>query len=748
MKITTNSGVRPNPELLAPAGSPACALAAFEAGADAIYAGLAKFNARERGENFTPERMSQIIAHAHRLGRKVYLTLNTLVKESELPEVAETLAMLEEMGPDALLVQDLGIIRMAREYFPKLVLHASTQMGFHNSAGLEVAEKLGVTRVVLERQMTIEEIAAVRRSTKLELEVFVHGALCASLSGACLFSSYLGGYSGNRGKCKQPCRRRYFGKGGNGFFFSPQDLCTIELLPQLRELGIESLKIEGRLKQPDYVKQTVGAYRMLLDAPPDEFAKRLGEARNMLSKGCGRKWSLGFYTKESGDTLISHDSLGAAGQLCGSVSELRENGFGFTTSKRLFLGDRVRVQPQSGDEGPALTVTRMFVDNEPARKALPGQRVLVLCDKPVAPGGLVFKIGESFADYSKELAALPPPREKLNLALKLTASKIEIELTNAPFPHWERALSLQAASSRPVTAETLGKEFAAADSEQFALGSFRCEIDGGYFLPASELKSLRRAFWDEVKSVLRPGSTFRESAVGLEKFRRAYLEMKPAYTLPEHLTETVAMKPNGAEPGNRKAIRACGVFDFNKLSNEAILPEFCPEEKLESVRRAVRNAAASGIRRFRITSLYALALLEKYRGNEIIASPPLPVCNSMAALELSRFGVTRATAHLELEKESVEALRDKSVLPVELYRYGRPVLLITRARIPAEGELRDARGNGFVIRFDKRSGLTRLYPQKIHSVPRLAGVYDYYDLQNAHWNSQETGTFNYDGSWF
>lgn len=408
----------------------------------------------------------------------------------------------------------------------------------------------------------------------------------------------------------------------------------------------------------------------------------------------------------------------------------------------------MRVQPQSGDEGPALTVTRMFVDNEPARKALPGQRVLVLCDKPVAPGGLVFKIGESFADYSKELAALPPPREKLNLALKLTASKIEIELTNAPFPHWERALSLQAASSRPVTAETLGKEFAAADSEQFALGSFRCEIDGGYFLPASELKSLRRAFWDEVKSVLRPGSTFRESAVGLEKFRRAYLEMKPAYTLPEHLTETVAMKPNGAEPGNRKAIRACGVFDFNKLSNEAILPEFCPEEKLESVRRAVRNAAASGIRRFRITSLYALALLEKYRGSEIIASPPLPVCNSMAALELSRFGVTRVTAHLELEKESVEALRDKSVLPVELYRYGRPVLLITRARIPAEGELRDARGNGFVIRFDKRSGLTRLYPQKIHSVPRLAGVYDYYDLQNAHWNSQETGTFNYDGSWF
>ena len=120
----------------------------------------------------------------------------------------------------------------------------------------------------------------------------------------------------------------------------------------------------------------------------------------------------------------------------------------------------------------------------------------------------------------------------------------------------------------------------------------------------------------------------------------------------------------------------------------------------------------------------------------------------MAALELSRFGVTKVTAHIELEKTAVEALRDKSLLPVELYRYGRPVLLVSRARIPAEGDLSDARGNAFVVRFDKRSGLTRVYPQKIHSVPRLAGVFDYYDLQNAHWNSQETATFNYDGNWF
>lgn len=272
MKITTNSGVRPNPELLAPAGSPACALAAFEAGADAIYAGLARFNARERGENFTPERMSQIIAHAHRLGRKVYLTLNTLVKESELPEVAETAR--DARGDGA---------RCAAGPGPRHHPHGARIFPEARAACLDPdgIPQLGRTRSRRTARRNPGRARAAddarrrsrrsAKSTKLELEVFVHGALAASLSGACLFSSYLGGYSGNRGKCKQPCRRRYFGKGGNGFFFSPQDLCAIELLPRLRELGIESLKIEGRLKQPDYVKQTVGAYRMLLDAPPDDL---------------------------------------------------------------------------------------------------------------------------------------------------------------------------------------------------------------------------------------------------------------------------------------------------------------------------------------------------------------------------------------------------------------------------------------------------------------------------------------------
>ena len=171
------------PELLAPAGTPASALAAFDAGADAVYAGLNKFNAREREENFDADTMAKIVDYAHRNRKKVYVTLNTLIKECELPEIVEMLAALKEISPDALLVQDLGVLRIAREYFPSLELHGSTQMGFHNSAGIAIAKQLGLKRVVLERQVTMEELRKIRSKTDLEIEVFVHGALCCSLSG-------------------------------------------------------------------------------------------------------------------------------------------------------------------------------------------------------------------------------------------------------------------------------------------------------------------------------------------------------------------------------------------------------------------------------------------------------------------------------------------------------------------------------------------------------------------------------------
>ena len=735
------------PELLAPAGTPASALAAFDAGADAVYAGLNKFNARERGENFDAQTLAKIVDYAHRNRKKVYVTLNTLIKETELAEVVEMLSLLNEISPDALLVQDLGVLRIAREYFPDLELHGSTQMGFHNSAGLAVAEKLGLKRVVLERQVTMEELRSIREKTSLEIEVFVHGALCCSLSGCCLFSSHMGGFSGNRGKCKQPCRRRYYSKEGNGFFFSPQDLAALELIPELCDIGVESLKIEGRLRQPDYVAAAVSAYRMMLDAPADEFKDRLGSARELLSRTYGRKWSTGFYRKSAFPELIKYDSIGAAGIRCGSVEAVADGGFGFTTARRIGLGDRLRIQPLGGDDGPAVSLTKIFVNNVPAKRAKSGDRVFVCCDKPVPERGIIFKIGESFGDYSARVAALPDKRMKVDLQIALFQNRITVNSANTILPEWSRNLDLASAERRPADVDQLRKEFSCADSERFELGKCEVYIDGEYFLPAPVLKELRRDFWKFAKQQLANGGIIDDSGIALEKFRRDYLAMSPDYELPSKLIETVAIKVRGAEPGNKNALRAVNVFDAGKECSEAILPDFISEDRLGSVAKAVENAWKLGIRRFRVTSLYGFEILSQYKDIKISVSAPLPVCNSLAVLELREMGAEKVMAHIELERSSVEALLEKSSLPLELYRHGRPALLTTRAAIPAEGAVSDNRNHEFEVRFDKKSGLSRIYAKPVFSIPRMEGVYDYYDLTNATWRTIESETFNYDGQW-
>ncbi|NMC74552.1 MAG: U32 family peptidase, partial [Geobacteraceae bacterium] len=255
------------PELLSPAGSLEAFFAAMEKGADAVYAGLTEFSARAKARNFTLSRMERIIAYAHSLHRKVYVTLNTLVKEQELPRVVEVLAALSGMGADGVILQDMGVFRLMREHFPELPAHASTQMTIHNSLGVKQLETLGFSRVVLARELHLDEIRSIARNTTMDLECFIHGALCFSYSGQCYFSSFLGGHSGNRGRCAQPCRRLYRYRGKEGYYFSTNDFSSIDLLPELIDAGVTSFKIEGRMKSAEYVACVVGAYRMVLDAP-------------------------------------------------------------------------------------------------------------------------------------------------------------------------------------------------------------------------------------------------------------------------------------------------------------------------------------------------------------------------------------------------------------------------------------------------------------------------------------------------
>lgn len=727
--------------MLAPAGNAAAALAAFDAGADAVYAGLPRFNARERSENFDAGTLGRVIEYARRLGRRVYVALNTVVKERELREVAGYLALLSGLDPDAVIVQDLGVLRMLREYFPQFRIHASTQMGIHNSAGMAAAAGLGVSRVIVERQVTLDELREIVPKSPVEVEMFVHGALCCSLSGQCLFSSWHGGASGNRGKCKQPCRRRFYSGQGNGFFFSAQDLCMIEHLDEIRSLDVRSLKIEGRLRQPDYVKNVVSAYRLMLDTPKEspEYGKRLGEARNLLSHSCGRKWSLGFYTKESAEKLVNFDSLGASGALCGKVEDSRPNGFLFTASRRIQVGDRLRVQPQSGDEGPAFTVTKMFVRDRSCTVTRPGEKVFICCDKGMPYGGLVFKTGENPGNYSARIEALPRPRARLDLKIEVRRDKLSVSVVNAPVPAWNKDWELTAAERHPLNAGTLREVFREADSAAFRAGSIEAEIHGAFFVPAGVLKNVRREFWNHIKENLSPSEVAAGDADS--RFARDYrAAVVPAKPLPP---ETVATVPKGDVPGNRDAVRAINVYEVNKYTTEAILPEFCPETRLESLAGAIASAYERGVRSFRTPALYGLELLKDCKGIRITAGGNLPVANSMAAAELQRLGAAKVLAHIELEAASLKELAEHSPLPVELYRLGRPVLLITRAGIPVNGEFSDSRGNEFIAEYDRRDGLTRILPKKAVSVPRLPGLVDFYDLTHAGWYNDETSEFNF-----
>lgn len=305
-------------ELLAPAGSYETMIAAYNAGADAVYIGGKAFGARAYADNPDQDQLLEAVRYAHLHGKKLYLTVNTLLKENELGEkLYNFLRPLYEEGLDAVIVQDMGVLRFIREYFKELSVHASTQMTVTGEYSAKKLEELGVSRVVTARELSLEEIKAIHDTCSLEIESFVHGALCYCYSGQCLFSSLAGGRSGNRGRCAQPCRmpyRLYSGKKllvseQNGYLLSPKDLNTVGYLPQLLEAGVYSLKIEGRMKKPEYTAGVVSIYRKYLDRclENEKDGYRVSEEdQKLLFDLFNRKgFTDGYYFRQNGKNMIT-----------------------------------------------------------------------------------------------------------------------------------------------------------------------------------------------------------------------------------------------------------------------------------------------------------------------------------------------------------------------------------------------------------------------------------------------------------
>lgn len=441
-------------ELLAPAGSFGAFEAALEEGADAIYVGAPDLNARASTRDFSYSEIDALVREAHRAGAKLYIAMNSLVKENEIETAVEGLAYFEQIKPDALIIQDLGLFKLARTYFPDLPLHASTLMSVHNSLAVKKMTALGFKRVVLPRELTLEEIREIYAKTGAELEVFVHGAMCFSYSGLCLFSSMFGGKSSLRGRCVQPCRRRYAWqrKKGNikqgkqsekdgGYLFSMNDLSGIDVLHELRAAGVSSLKIEGRLKSAEYVRKTVRAYRLLLEDQGEQGPSRARrqEAGRYLDEAMGRRRSSGFFLSRKPPEAVTPNLSGNTGLPAGRVLKLEmipgrggmhQAVLTVDLSRDLRVGDRLRLHDERSGDRIGFTLRTIKVANRLVKQASGGEKVqLEFRDKELRPRkgafkGSLFKVDVS-SGRSGEQKAKTVFHAKDRRTLKPDARKIE-----------------------------------------------------------------------------------------------------------------------------------------------------------------------------------------------------------------------------------------------------------------------------------------------------------------------------------
>ncbi len=506
------------PELLAPAGNWECAKAAVENGADAIYFGLDKFNARMRAQNFTEANLPQLMQFLHHRGVKGYVTVNTLIFPKELTQAQQYLCTIIAAGVDAVIVQDVGICRLIRHLSPNFPIHASTQMTITSVAGVEFAKSLGCQLVVLARECSLREInkiqqQIVQQNTSLPLEVFVHGALCVAYSGQCLTSEALGGRSANRGECAQACRMPYdliadgevVDLGERKYLLSPQDLAGLEVLPDLVKSGVTSLKIEGRLKAPEYVANVTRVYRQALDRviaeleKPHLLAPKINQTNpehyNLemaFSRGLYTGWFDGINNQE-----LVHARFGKKrGVYLGEVTRIRNEEVTLRLKAPVKPGDGIVFDcghPEGKEEGGRVygvvhkgkeTVLNFGRGDLNFRRVHLGDKVWKTSDPELDK-----QLRQSFAGDNPQFQR-PIHLEVYGEIDQLLIAIARDELGN--IVQVESAISLVEAHTKPLTTERLQEQLGRLGNTPFCLGSLENHLIGAVMLPVSELNRMRR----------------------------------------------------------------------------------------------------------------------------------------------------------------------------------------------------------------------------------------------------------------
>lgn len=734
-----NEPIRPRtaspPELLAPCGSLEAFFAAMESGADAVYAGLREFSARARAKNFTLGQMERMLAYAHQRDRRIYITLNTLVKERELSQLVETLAELARLRVDGVIVQDMAVARLVRRHFPSIPLHASTQMTIHNLAGVQILEELGFERVVLARELQLADIAAIAAKCRAELEIFVHGALCFCVSGQCHFSSLLGGHSGNRGRCAQPCRRLYSHRSKEGYYFSPNDLSAIELVPELKAAGVKSLKIEGRMKSADYVAKVVGAYRLVLDATPDGHKQALSAAKELLKDSFGRAPTKGFLASKDPNEIANPWLRGGTGRFTGEVRRASGGRLVFETRDPLQVGDRLRLQPKSDMAGQAWTIRELFVGRKKVAACAARTTLEVVCPFDAKPGDALFKVashdafGMSDEAANRRLQAAGPDRAGVTLALSCVndgqgwtlqiAARLGVATFSYAFPLGE----LQPARSGDMLG-VLRSRFSETGDTSFQLIQLTAPDFPTVFIPPARLKEIRRELYRRLEQ---EGTGLQRRMIADAKTAAlADLQVVPTIHLRHDQREELLLVVDGPADARWALSQADSVVLPLRRATTHALPRYLGRlrETAERVvwqlpfmlfeadytwyRDLLRQLHSEGFRRFELTNHSHLLLLRGLQGLQLSTGYRMFSLNSQALATWQDQQIDRATLYLEDDRENLSELLTAGLQIQRTVTVYAPIeVMTTRIKIKevsSGAPLQSDRGENYIMR--GRDGLS------------------------------------------
>ena len=725
-------------ELLAPAGALDTAFAAFDAGADAVYAGLDAFSARASAVNLSADGLSLLMRVAKARGKKVYVTFNTLVSDAELPEAAEKLAILEELAPHALIVQDLGVARIVRKNFPSLALHASTQLAAHNLEGVLALKELGFSRVVLARELPVEDIRSITKRCGCEIEVFVHGALCYSISGLCLFSAMEMRRSGNRGRCAYCCRLAYTdASGARSFPFSMKDLRLDDRLEALQDAGVSSLKIEGRMKSALYVASAVSRYRDLLDGKAPAVSRE--DLETVFSRATTRLYADGWRGDPGG--AIDPVSLGHRGAHAGFAKRITKDRDGrswlrFHTSRAIEKHDGLQFTASGAqtvaDDGRALGTgigeMRLAISRKPAFHAPAGSDVEIeitpLLAEQIASMGPISSVEVRCSMSNAVKRRFPPPscRESdypgtcdIDVSVEISADGVKAasrgESATLPLPSVQKALHPE------KTAETVRKCFAKLGGTIWSLGSLSISDPAGLFVPASLLNELRRNL---VASLDRAREARRSEKIHSVK---AWMESDAAAcggSLRAMRTVKVRLG-QPVPPGDWDEVvvavghagEVAGLGPETRLS----IPVFTREGDFSRLRGRVKSLLRAGYSKWEAADLAGLRMLKSCGIEDLTADWTLYAFNSQAALALAELGVKRCVASPESDDGADDA---KRAIPMERLIQQSTPLFISVTRPAAKDVSRLENPSGIEFTSFELDGLwitTRPVPRTFKAPP-------------------------------